>query len=95
MSWFVYVVTLDPASDRDRVIERLQARGIPSRGYFPPVHAQPYMRELCPDAEVELPVTSRVARSTVALPFHPLLRETEVDHVVESLRSAIDEAGTV
>ena len=44
VDWFVYVVRLDPAVDRDAVIGRLDARGVASRPYFSPLHLQPFYR---------------------------------------------------
>ncbi len=41
MAWFVYVVTLEAGLDRDALMAAMEARGIPVRGYFPPVHLQP------------------------------------------------------
>ena len=37
MSWFVFVIHLDPHIDRDRVMEQLESRGIPSRAYSTPI----------------------------------------------------------
>ena len=91
MSWFVYVVTLVPPLGRAPVMAAMEARGVPVRGYFTPVHLQPYIRrELavnCPS----LPVTESVAGRTLALPFHNNLSEGEVAAVVEALKEAVDE----
>lgn len=89
MSWFVYVVTLAEGLERDAVIEKLDAAGIPARGYFAPIHTQPYIRELLgPDIE-PLPVTELVARRTIALPFHNNLSELQIEAVVGALRDAV------
>ncbi len=85
MSWFVYVVTLGPGLHRDRVMAALAEQGIPSRGYFSPVHLQPYIRALLGTREGMLPVTEEAARRTVALPFHGNMTEDEVAQVVEAL----------
>jgi len=85
MSWFVYVVTLAEGLDRDRVISALAQEGIPARGYFSPMHLQPYIRERFGTREGMLPVTESVAKRTIALPFHGNLTETEIDVVVEAL----------
>jgi perosamine synthetase len=66
----------------------LEEQGIPSRGYFSPVHLQPYIRDRLGTREGMLPVTESVARRTIALPFHGNLRETEVDQVVQALAKA-------
>src|SRR5205807_10238127 len=44
-SWFVYVVQLPPAVDRDGVIQALGERGIASKAYLPCIHLQPFYRE--------------------------------------------------
>ena len=86
MSWFVYVVTLAEGMHRDPVMKALAEEGIPTRGYFSPVHLQPYIRKRLGIKEGMLPVTESVARRTIALPFHGNMTEAEVDMVVEALK---------
>ena len=93
MSWFVYVVTLAPAFDRDLVMRRMQQRGIPSRAYFAPVDEQPYLRQYPHRGADALPVTRRQAASTLALPFHNNLSEPEVERVVETLATVLESTG--
>lgn len=88
MSWFVYVVTLADGLHRDAVMQRMESRGIPVRGYFLPVHLQPYMRERFGYRGGELPITESVSRRTIALPFHNNLSESEIEQVVEALAEA-------
>ena len=92
MSWFVYVITLGEEVDRKAVIEGLNERHIPARGYFSPVHLQSYImgREDCRIGV--LPVTESVARRTVALPFHNNLTAAEIDEVVEALCEVVQGA---
>jgi perosamine synthetase len=89
MSWFVFVIHLDPRIDRDRVIEQLEARGIPSRVYFTPIHLEPYYRERFGFRPGDFPVAERVAASILALPFHTNLSDAEMDEVVAALQSAV------
>lgn len=91
MSWFVYVVTLDEGLDREPVMRAMEKQGIPTRGYFSPVHLQPYIRERFGYRGGELPVTESVARRTIALPFHNNLTLEEVEMVVDALRRAIEQ----
>lgn len=85
MSWFVYVVTLAEGLDRDAVIRKLAEQGIPARGYFAPIHTQPYIRARFGDLTGTLPVTEAIAFRTLALPFHNNLGEAQVDAVVKAL----------
>ena len=89
MSWFVYVITLAEGLKRDPVIARLAEAGIPARGYFAPIHTQPYIRDRFGDLSGTLPVTEALAQRTIALPFHNNLTEPEVDRVVAALKAAI------
>lgn len=89
MSWFVYVVTLAEGLERDPVMEAMAREGIPTRGYFSPVHLQPYIREMLGTKEGMLPVTESVARRTIALPFHGNLSAAEIDLVVQTLAECV------
>jgi perosamine synthetase len=85
MSWFVYVVTLDEGLDRDRTLAGLERDGVPARGYFAPLHTQPYIRQRFGDLAGTLPRTEAMARRTLALPFHNGLQEAEIDRVLAAL----------
>ncbi len=89
MSWFVYVATLAEGLNRDRVMQAMEERGLPVRGYFSPVHLQPYIRERFGTGPEELPVTEAVARRTIALPFHNNLTGAQVTRVVETLAESV------
>ncbi|MBN1259932.1 MAG: DegT/DnrJ/EryC1/StrS family aminotransferase [Anaerolineae bacterium] len=88
MSWFVYVVMLAEGLQRDPLIKALEELGVPSRGYFAPIHTQPYIRKRFGDWEGALPVTEAIAQRTVALPFHNNLSDQDIDLVVDALAKA-------
>jgi perosamine synthetase len=89
VDWFVYVVRLDPKIDRDRVIGRLAALGVPSRPYFASIHLQPFYRTAFGFKPGDFPVTERVAASTLALPFSSLLPDDDVQYVAAALVEAV------
>jgi perosamine synthetase len=89
MSWFVYVVTLAEGMDRDKVMTAMEANGVPARGYFSPVHTQPYIKEMMGDLSGTLPVTEAIAQRTLALPFHNNLTDAEVDRVITALEASV------
>lgn len=91
-SWFVYVIQVAPEIDRDRLIAQLEARQIPSRPYFAPIHLQPYYRKRFGFREGHLPVTERIAATTLALPFHAGLSADDMDNVVDALHAAVTRA---
>lgn len=90
MSWFVYVVTLAEGLNRDQIIPAMEAQGIPIRGYFSPIHLQPYIRERFGTRASELPVTEAMASRTIALPFHNNLSQPEIERVVSALAETVD-----
>ena len=63
-SWFVYVVRLDAAIDRDAVMAALQARGVACKPYLPAIHLQPFYRSSATGrASSRWPRPSRAPRS--------------------------------
>ena len=90
LSWFAAIVRLDPFFDRGVVIAALAGLGIPARAYFEPLHLQPYYRRTFGYAPGDFPVTERVARTTLALPFHNRLGPDQVDMVCGALERALE-----
>lgn len=87
ISWFVMVVRLADdytRADRDRILDKLKAAGIGCSNYFPPIHLQPFFREMG-FAEGDFPICEALADRTLALPFHGRLSEPEVDTVCRTL----------
>ncbi len=88
-SWFVYVVRLDPAYDRDHVIRELERRGIPARPYFPPIHLQPFYRAEFGFQPGDFPAAEAAGASCLALPFAGTLGEEQVDTVCGELAAVL------
>jgi perosamine synthetase len=91
-SWFVYVVQLPPAVDRDEAVRALRERGVDSKPYLPAVHLLSFYRERFGHREGEFPVCEDVARRSLALPFYPELGEAQVEQVVAALREVLTAA---
>jgi perosamine synthetase len=87
--WFVYVVQVPDGVDRDEAIRALRERGVDSKPYLPAIHLMTFYRERFGHREGEFPVCEDVARRSLALPFHPGLRDDEVERVVGALRAAL------
>jgi perosamine synthetase len=88
ISWFVYVVQLQPEftrADRDQILDGLRQRGIGCNNYFAPIHLQPYIQQSFQTREGQLPVTESVADRTIALPFFNRLKPEQIDYVVDAL----------
>ncbi|MBI5714423.1 MAG: DegT/DnrJ/EryC1/StrS family aminotransferase [Chloroflexi bacterium] len=89
MSWFVYVVRVDPKYDRNKVMELLKDRGVPTRPYFSPIHLQKFYCERFGYEGGEFPITEQVAEETMALPFHTNLSGDEVEYVCRQLEEVL------
>lgn len=89
MSWFVYVVRLPAAANRDTIIEQLAAAGIPARPYFAPIHLQPFMVARFGYQPGDFPLTEDLGRRGLALPFSSVMEEEQVAEVCAALAGAL------
>ena len=91
MSWFVYVIRFDAKLNRDEIAKKLEARGVPVRPYFLPIHLQPYMVEKFGWREGDFPVTEDLGRRGLAVPFSGVMTEEQVEYVCQSIRQVVSE----
>jgi dTDP-4-amino-4,6-dideoxygalactose transaminase len=87
--WFVFVVQLPHAVDRDAVVRALGERGVPSKPYFPAVHLMSFYRERFGHREGEFPVCEDIAARSIALPFFPEMSDGQVERVSSVLRDVL------
>jgi perosamine synthetase len=90
-SWFVYVIQVPPAVDRDAAVVGLRQRGVDSKPYLPAIHLMSFYRERFGHREGEFPVCEDVARRLLALPFFPELSESQIERVVAAVREVVAE----
>jgi perosamine synthetase len=93
-SWFVFVVQLPRAVDRDDAVVAMRERGVDTKPYLPAIHLMSFYRERFGHREGEFPVCEDVARRSLALPFFPELSDGEVEQGVEALDEVIGSALT-
>lgn len=86
--WHQY--TMRFPGQRDQVSERLAERGVGTLIYYPvPVHRQRYIQPLMPGAaDLDLPVTNRLADEILSIPVRPNLTEAELETVIAAVREA-------
>lgn len=92
VSWFVYVIRVDQAIDRDRLAKILTEQGIPVRPYFAPIHLQPYMMDMFGYQPGDFPVTEDLGNRSLALPFSGQMTEAMVVSVCQCLADALPAA---
>jgi perosamine synthetase len=94
-SWFVFVIrTTGPQAEaqRDALRARLADAGIASQIYFPPIHEQPYFKELGYARTCDLPVTESASKTCLAIPFFTRLSDAQIEFVATSIRRALNPA---
>ncbi len=89
MSWFVYVVRIQPPANRDEVMRHLAEAGIPSRPYFSPIHLQSFYRERFGYRRGDFPITEDLGDRCLALPFSSVMTEEQVETVCHHLERCI------
>ncbi|MGQ9658812.1 MAG: DegT/DnrJ/EryC1/StrS family aminotransferase [Thermochromatium sp.] len=83
----VYAQYTIQVEDRDAVIARLNAQGIPTAVHYPiPLNEQPVFHVGLPGEDY--PVSAAVARRVMSLPMHPYLDEDTQARIVEAVAEA-------
>lgn len=83
--WAQYTILVD---ERDKVIERLKADGVPTAIYYPrPLHKQPPYAKY-PVAPKGLPVTEAICHRVLSLPMHGYLEESVQDYIIDRVLAA-------
>lgn len=91
-SWFVFVIRTTgelAEQKRDALRASLADAGIASQIYFPPIHEQPYFKQLGNPETVALPVTENVSKTCLAIPFFTRLSDAQIQSVVATIREAL------
>jgi UDP-2-acetamido-2-deoxy-ribo-hexuluronate aminotransferase len=85
----VYAQYSIQVKDRDAVIARLNAAGVPTAVHYPiPLHRQPAFEQLG-HAPGDFPVSEAVASRILSLPMHPYLGAETQQQVVQALTEAV------
>ncbi len=93
MSWFVFVPRLGVdygREERDEIIRGLKMHEIGAADYFPCIHLMPFIRERLGTRPGMFPIAESISSRTIALPFHGLLTEREIDIVAQTLELLLD-----
>ena len=69
----------------DRLTEYLESNGVQTRGFFYPLHRQPYLQYLG-YSEDAFPVTNKVYSEGLCLPIFPGLRKEQIEYVCQNIR---------
>ena len=86
---WMFTALLAPGIDRDDIAARMQTAGVETRPVFPPMHLLPPYQHLA--VAGSLPVGEDLSRRGLNLPTGAHLSREDVEHVAETLRTALRE----
>lgn len=85
-TWFVYVATLNqPEINRDKLIVTLAKRGISTKPYLPSIHLFSFYKKRFGYKNGDFPISEKVSRSALALPFYIGLKKEDIKYIVSVL----------
>lgn len=84
-NWYLYTVAF--GKDRDGIKAGLTQNGVGATVYYdPPIHKTPFYGK---NSKEKLPTTEWCAQHVLSLPVHPMMDETDVQRVGDSLAKAL------
>lgn len=86
-SYWLFTMLLDSEEQRDKLIKKLEQKGVDSRPVFYPMHQMPPYQEF--GANVDLSISTDISRRGISLPSSSSLTEQEISHVIDAVQSAV------
>jgi len=75
-------------NDREEVVKRINALGVPTAIYYTtPLHKMPAFERYAPGGG--LPATEKTAQEILSLPMHPYLTPDQVDYICNAVEAAV------
>lgn len=93
-NFHLYVLKLDYralGNTRAKVMKHLQEAGIYTQVHYIPVHLQPYYAQKYGTKPGTFPKAEAYYEDCLSLPLFPLMQDTDIDHVVRTLRQALEQ----
>jgi dTDP-4-amino-4,6-dideoxygalactose transaminase len=93
-AWHLYPLrtSVHAAIARDRLIERLFARGIGCSVHYIPLHRQPYWRDRYGLTAAMYPHSQRVYETQLSLPIYTRMSDADVQRVIDAVNDALKPA---
>lgn len=85
-----YVILLDERHDRDRIMEAMNARGVETAIGTYALHDQPFFQRQYGYKSGQLPNSHAAFTRSITLPLYPQMTEADVNLVVETLKTTIE-----
>lgn len=78
-----------PENKRDGILSSLQETGVGVAVNYRAIHLLKYYRETFGYKEGDFPTAERIGAGTITLPLYPLMKDKDVDYVIESVKRVI------
>jgi len=91
-AYHLYVVRLDlngTCADRGMVFHSLREAGIGVNVHYIPVHLHPFYRNRFATHAGLCPVAEKAYEQIISIPLYPLLKRTEQDYIIETMRNIL------
>jgi perosamine synthetase len=89
-SWYMYAISLDEGIDRDDVVTKLSNKGIETRLSFPPIHTQPFYKELYGYNDESYPASSKIFNQLLDIPIWVGLDDEKQNYIINSICEIIE-----
>ncbi|HBH54823.1 MAG TPA: UDP-4-amino-4,6-dideoxy-N-acetyl-beta-L-altrosamine transaminase [Planctomycetaceae bacterium] len=89
-AWHLYVIQVQPERlkiNRNQFIEKLNAAGVGTSVHYTPLHMHPYYRDVWGYRPEDLPVAWNAYQKIISLPLYPRLSRTDLEKVVEVIKT--------
>ncbi len=90
-AWFVFMLQLQHAGQRDHVWQAMRTQGIQCGRYFAALHLQPYFRQCHNYQKGQLPNTESLALRSLALPFYTRMCTEQIQIVCQGIESSLSQ----
>jgi len=85
-TWFVYTIQiLKIGTSRDLLIKKLAKQGIQAKPYLPSIHLFDFYRKKFGFKKGDFPVSEKVSRRSLSLPFYIGLVESDIKYICQKL----------
>ncbi len=82
----VYQLFSVQTQKRDELMKHLSDLGIMTKVYFSPVHETHFYKKIL-KYSCSLPVTERISKEIISLPFYPGISRKEMDYIIDGIQS--------
>jgi dTDP-4-amino-4,6-dideoxygalactose transaminase len=94
-AWHLYILELNlPAltAGRNDVLDSLRRKGVGTSVHFMPLHLHPIYQRLYGYQPGDFPTAEAVFARACSLPIYPAMTDRDVAHVIEAVRTTLQEA---